>query len=230
MTPPHPVDLRRMLGPLRRGPSDPAMRIGADGVWRATRTPEGPATMLIRARASRGEVTMRAGSGRGVGDRSLPRLVGAEDTGTVSPPATLLVDEWLRRFPGMRSGAARRRPRRSCRRPSSRRSSASRPTLLRPAGAGPRRAAPGPAPPGLRVHRHRSALRPRRRTSSTASGVERKRADTIRIWPARAPPGWRRRFAPGRGRPPPAPHRPSGRRVSGRRPRWRSWPWATRTR
>ena len=42
-----PVDLRLVLGPVRRGRLDPTMRIGTDGAWRATRTPEGPATTHV---------------------------------------------------------------------------------------------------------------------------------------------------------------------------------------
>ena len=36
---------RLTLGPLWRGHGDPTMRMTPDGVWRATRTPEGPATI-----------------------------------------------------------------------------------------------------------------------------------------------------------------------------------------
>ncbi|MYX76992.1 DNA-3-methyladenine glycosylase 2 family protein, partial [Streptomyces sp. SID3915] len=38
-TPPGPLDLRLVLGPLRRGPADPTYRALPDGTfWRATRT------------------------------------------------------------------------------------------------------------------------------------------------------------------------------------------------
>ena len=51
---PGPLDLQRTLGPLWRGRGDPTMRVGADGVWRATRTPEGTATvhLAVAARAA----------------------------------------------------------------------------------------------------------------------------------------------------------------------------------
>ena len=42
-----PLDLRRTLGPLSRGPRDPTIRFGSGRVWRATRTPDGPAAMVI---------------------------------------------------------------------------------------------------------------------------------------------------------------------------------------
>ena len=105
ITPPHPVDLRRTLGPLRRGPSDPTMRIGPDGVWRATRTPEGPATTLIRAGAGAGgEITMRAwGIGAAWALEAFPALVGAEDFDAV-PAGDPTIDELVRRFPGLRIG------------------------------------------------------------------------------------------------------------------------------
>ena len=47
MTSERPVDLARTLFPLRRGTGDPTMRIGSGEAWRATRTPEGPATVHV---------------------------------------------------------------------------------------------------------------------------------------------------------------------------------------
>lgn len=45
---PLPVDLRGTLGIHRRGPDDPTLRFSRDGsAWRATRTPEGPATIRL---------------------------------------------------------------------------------------------------------------------------------------------------------------------------------------
>jgi 3-methyladenine DNA glycosylase/8-oxoguanine DNA glycosylase len=40
---PGPLDLRRTLAPLGRGPGDRTIRFAANRVWRATRTPDGPA-------------------------------------------------------------------------------------------------------------------------------------------------------------------------------------------
>lgn len=43
-----PVDVRRTLAIHRRGPGDPTLRFSRDGsAWRATRTPEGPATLRL---------------------------------------------------------------------------------------------------------------------------------------------------------------------------------------
>ena len=157
------------------------MRIGADGIWRATRTPEGPATTLIRAGAG-GEITMRAwGTGAAWALDAFPALVGAEDVGIV-PAGDPIVDELVRRFPGMRIGRSQAVV------------EALVPSILeqKVVGVEAHRSyarlvralgepAPGPAPPGLRVP-------PSPRTVAATSsyvfhrfGVERKRADSIRI-------------------------------------------------
>ena len=48
-----PLDLVRTVGPLLRGTGDPSMRIDPDGtVWRAMRTPLGPATLRLRLHAA----------------------------------------------------------------------------------------------------------------------------------------------------------------------------------
>lgn len=47
-----PLDLRSTLGIHRRGTADPALRFEVSGTtWRASRTPEGPVTLLIERRA-----------------------------------------------------------------------------------------------------------------------------------------------------------------------------------
>jgi 3-methyladenine DNA glycosylase/8-oxoguanine DNA glycosylase len=42
-----PLSLRQTFGVLRNGAHDPCARFDAAGFWRATRTPDGPATMLL---------------------------------------------------------------------------------------------------------------------------------------------------------------------------------------
>jgi 3-methyladenine DNA glycosylase/8-oxoguanine DNA glycosylase len=100
--PPAPVDLGLTLGPLGRGPGDPAFRHTADGsVWRTARTPQGPGTLRIRAEG--GEVAAE-GFGPGAGwllDR-LPRLLGADDDASGFRPRHRLVHEAHRRNPGLR--------------------------------------------------------------------------------------------------------------------------------
>ncbi|MCU1379594.1 MAG: 3-methyl-adenine glycosylase, partial [Acidimicrobiales bacterium] len=48
LRPTRPLDLARTLRPVRRGGGDPCMRLWADECWRATRTPDGPATLHLR--------------------------------------------------------------------------------------------------------------------------------------------------------------------------------------
>ncbi len=42
-----PLDLQRTLGPLARSPYDLTIRLATDRAWRATRTPDGPATIAM---------------------------------------------------------------------------------------------------------------------------------------------------------------------------------------
>ncbi|MGB7983163.1 MAG: hypothetical protein WCF36_20460, partial [Candidatus Nanopelagicales bacterium] len=73
-----PINLASTLGPLSRGGADPTMRIGLDGVWRTTRTPEGPATVHYGAVGR--QVLIRAwGPGAEVELDLAPRLLGADD-------------------------------------------------------------------------------------------------------------------------------------------------------
>ncbi|MDT0346802.1 DNA-3-methyladenine glycosylase family protein [Streptomyces litchfieldiae] len=99
--PPDPYDLRRSLLVLRRGPYDPAFRAGHDGViWRATRTPEGPATL----RFVPGPRVLATAWGPGADwalDR-LPALLGADDEPEAFVPHHRLVAESLRRHRGLR--------------------------------------------------------------------------------------------------------------------------------
>ncbi|MEU3355021.1 DNA-3-methyladenine glycosylase 2 family protein [Streptomyces sp. NPDC037389] len=97
-----PYDLGRTLGVLARGPGDPAYRVDADGaVWRASRTPEGPGTLRLTARA--GEVRAEAwGPGAGRLLDGLPALLGAEDDPAAFVPRHRLLHESHRRHPGLR--------------------------------------------------------------------------------------------------------------------------------
>jgi 3-methyladenine DNA glycosylase/8-oxoguanine DNA glycosylase len=97
-----PVDLGRTLGPMARWP---AMRVGGDGVWRATLTPDGPATSHLRVDGD-GVVHMRAwGPGASWAAHGLPTLVGADDdvSGFAAVAGTHpLVRDLCRRMPGLR--------------------------------------------------------------------------------------------------------------------------------
>lgn len=96
-----PIDLRLTLAPVRRGRLDPTMRLAAAEAWRATRTPEGPATTRIVARGA--EVTVRAwGPGAACALDSAPALVGALDDDRGFAPADPVVGDLRRRLPGLR--------------------------------------------------------------------------------------------------------------------------------
>ena len=58
-----PYDLAATLFPLRRGTGDPTMRIEGREVWRAARTPDGPATLRL-------EQVDGGGRGDGMGCRA----------------------------------------------------------------------------------------------------------------------------------------------------------------
>jgi 3-methyladenine DNA glycosylase/8-oxoguanine DNA glycosylase len=96
-----PVDLRLTLGPVRRGGVDPTMRLGPDGAWRATRTPDGPGAEHVVVRGD--EVTVRAwGPGAAWLVEHAPRLVGADDDDSSFVAHHPLVADLRRRLPGLR--------------------------------------------------------------------------------------------------------------------------------
>ncbi|CAL9464404.1 DNA-3-methyladenine glycosylase family protein [Streptomyces sp. enrichment culture] len=100
--PPHPLDLGLVLGPLRRGPADPTFRALPDGsVWRASRTPAGPGTLRVSARA--GEVRGEAwGPGAEWLLDRLPDLLGAADDPDAFAPRHRLLAMARHRRPGLR--------------------------------------------------------------------------------------------------------------------------------
>lgn len=78
--PEHPVDLRQTLRMVAQGRFDPMVRLGTSGAWRSSRTPEGPATLWLRA-AGRGR-QLRAeawGPGAAWAVAQAPELVGGTD-------------------------------------------------------------------------------------------------------------------------------------------------------
>jgi 3-methyladenine DNA glycosylase/8-oxoguanine DNA glycosylase len=98
-----PLDLRRTLRPLRRGASDPTIRVDPTGVWRATRTPDGPASLHL-APAGGCEVRVRAwGPGAARALEAAPALIGAtDDRAGFEPGRHPVVAELARRLPGLR--------------------------------------------------------------------------------------------------------------------------------
>jgi 3-methyladenine DNA glycosylase/8-oxoguanine DNA glycosylase len=96
-----PVDLRLTLGPLRRGPRDPTNLIGRDGSWwRATRTPQGPATACYMP-AGDGIRVAAWGPGAEWCLAAAPELLGSRDSLDGFAP-TGLVGELHRHYPGLR--------------------------------------------------------------------------------------------------------------------------------
>lgn len=101
LVPAEPVDLRLTLGPLRRGRGDPTMRFAADGVWRATRTPHGAATVQLRSAGPVVEATAW-GAGAVWALDHVDELIGARDEPSSFRPAHPLVARLHRRLPGLR--------------------------------------------------------------------------------------------------------------------------------
>ena len=97
------VDLHLTLRGSSRGP---CVRFSPDGVWRATRTPEGPATVHLRSRAA-DRVEARAwGPGADWALGGAPALVGATDgDGGLDATGNVTVRCLARRHPGLRIGA-----------------------------------------------------------------------------------------------------------------------------
>lgn len=93
-----PLDLHRTLAPLRHAPDDPTQRRERDGsLWRATRTPDGPASCRLQQEA--GQVRVQAwGPGAAWVLEQVPQLLGvaAEEFGHP------LLDRVLRQYPGVR--------------------------------------------------------------------------------------------------------------------------------
>lgn len=98
-----PLDLSLTLGRLRRGVQDPTHRMSAGEVWRATRTPDGPATIHLRAVA--GAIVAEAwGPGASFVLDQAPDLLGFDDDPAAFRPAPGLIRDLHRRFPGLRVG------------------------------------------------------------------------------------------------------------------------------
>ncbi|MGW0366534.1 DNA-3-methyladenine glycosylase family protein [Streptomyces sp. NPDC002990] len=97
-----PVDLGLTLGPLRRGPGDPTFRVTPDGsLWRASRTPQGPATLRVRAAGA--EIHAESwGPGADWFLEQLPALLGSGDDPAAFVPRHRLLHASHRRRPGLR--------------------------------------------------------------------------------------------------------------------------------
>jgi 3-methyladenine DNA glycosylase/8-oxoguanine DNA glycosylase len=100
---PFPLDLDATLGVLQRGPSDPTIRWGAGEVWRAARTPDGPASLRLRLRGA-SLLADAWGPGAGWTIEHAPSLVGFDDQPDAFLPANRLLADLHRHHPGLRLG------------------------------------------------------------------------------------------------------------------------------
>jgi 3-methyladenine DNA glycosylase/8-oxoguanine DNA glycosylase len=107
-----PLDLRRTLGIHLRGRGDPAMRFEVSGTcWRATRTPDGPVTLLVeltRPDGADGATQVLRARAWGPGstwamDR-LEAFTGLDDDPGVVVPSHPAVAAAVRALPGLRLG------------------------------------------------------------------------------------------------------------------------------
>ena len=103
---PGPLAVHPTFGLHRHGPGDPTIRIDERGVWRATHTPDGAATIHIEV----DDRTIRAtawGPGAGWAIDRADLLVGMNDVSTLETSHPRL-KEIHRRLAGMRIGATHR--------------------------------------------------------------------------------------------------------------------------
>jgi 3-methyladenine DNA glycosylase/8-oxoguanine DNA glycosylase len=182
-----PLDLRRTLAPLGRGPGDRTLRFAANRAWQASRTSDGPATLAVEHVGA----TVRAEAWGPGAERALdgvPDLLGLHQDGPVLDGAHPTVAHLARRYAGVRiprSGAVFQ---------------SLVPAILeqKVIGEEARRAwfeliwrygevAPGPPETGLRVPPAPATLAALPYYAFHPLGVERRRADLVRRVAARAP-------------------------------------------
>lgn len=101
-----PCPAAAILAQQRRGAGDPTLRLDVAGRhWRASRTPEGPATLAVAVRRGEGEVVAEAwGSGAAWALDQLPDLLGAADDWTGFEARHPVVAEARRLNPHLRQG------------------------------------------------------------------------------------------------------------------------------
>lgn len=180
---PAPLVTRPTFGLHRHGPGDPTIRIEPDGLWRATGTPEGPATIHLAFVGCRVDATAWGPGAAWVIDRA-EVLVGMNDVSTLRTTHPRL-RELQRQLVGMRIGASHRVmealvPAILEQKVTSYEAHQSFRKMVYALGE----PAPGPRP--LRVAPHPSVLAAQPYWVFHRFGVERKRADVIRAVCARA--------------------------------------------
>ena len=91
------VDLASTFFPLRRGHGDPTTRIDAGEVWRATRTPDGPATLHVERRDGRLMLEAWGAGAAWVLDGALGWLGLQDGAEGFEPPPGPVRNAWRRR-------------------------------------------------------------------------------------------------------------------------------------
>lgn len=173
-----PLDLVHTVAPVRHGPRDPSMRIGPNGVWRATRTSAGPLTLQLRLRDD--ALTIAAwGPGASLATVIGPRLAGQGDDPTALVPRHRLIRDLARRHDGLRLAA------------SGNAWEALAPALIEQKVTGTEafrawrlllaaHGEPAPGPPGLILPPPPAAIAALPYHAFHRFGIERRRADTLR--------------------------------------------------
>jgi 3-methyladenine DNA glycosylase/8-oxoguanine DNA glycosylase len=98
---PFPIDVRRTLYGVRRGRHDPTCRFEADGLWRASRSPAGPATLRLVPERDR-VVATAWGEGAEAALDAVPSLIGCHDDDAGFAPDHPLVARLWRDFAPVR--------------------------------------------------------------------------------------------------------------------------------
>lgn len=181
-----PLDLRRTLAPLSHGPGDPTIRLGAGRAWRATRTPDGPASVeFVHVENELRIEAFGPGAERALAD--VPGLLGLTKDLVPIPPGHPLVARLARLHPGVqtpRTGAVLESliPAILEQKVTGQEASRAWAGLIRAHGE----AAPGPAEWRLRLSPAPATLAALPYYDYHPFGVERRRAELIRRVTARA--------------------------------------------
>lgn len=179
LVPPGPLNVAQTLAPFLRGSGDPTMRLGQGEVWRASRTPDGPATLRITGDA--GGFRVEAwGPGADWALAEAPALLGFRDAPEGFEPREPLLRQLHLRFRGLRIAR------------SARVMEALVPAILEQKVTGTEawrawralirqygEAAPGPAEPGMRLPPTPERLAGLASWAWHPLGVERRRGETV---------------------------------------------------
>ncbi len=103
---PFAIDLGMTLRPLRHGGGDPTMRLSKDEAWRATRTPDGLATLHLRHRGTVVEAEAWGDGAAWVLEHA-PELIGCGDDRAGFAPLHVAVHRMHRHADGLRIGRSR---------------------------------------------------------------------------------------------------------------------------